>query len=249
MKKLKFYFDKAASTYEVASTIQKKVAIDLLNMIEEKHYPNVIEIGSGGGFLTKLLTKRITFEKFFHIDISFELLKRLKSNFDKRHFLINAQAEKMPFRKEVADLIVSSSTLHWLENQEESFSPLFETLKKDGKFYFSLFTSKTLKEFKEVCLNSGFGSYYPLKEVSFYLGILKKLELNFYYEVKIYTEKYADPKELLLSLKLTGTNYTLNKKFSGKSSFLNFCKLYKEKFGNFKGIYATYEVLFIKGQK
>lgn len=248
-KGISFYFNKAASTYEFASELQKKVAQDLSSMIKHGHYPQVLEIGSGRGLLSRSLIKRITFDKYFHIDISFELLRRLRGVFDKKHFLINARAEKIPFKKEIFDLMVSSSTLHWLENQKISIPSLFESLKEGGSFYFSIFTSGTLKELKEISSISGFGSYYPLEEVSFYIKLFEKSSVKFQYEIKNYVKYYNEPRDLLLSLKLTGTNYTLNKKFSGKRSFLEFCRLYKERFSNCQGIYATYEVLFIKGQK
>jgi len=81
------------------------------------------------------------------------------------------------------------------------------------------------------------------------LEIIQKTGFHFDYEIKTYREVYDSPVDLLLTHKLTGTNYTKNSKFSGKNSFKNFCDTYKKLFGNHEGIYATYEVLFIEGQK
>lgn len=249
MKPLKYYFDRAVETYEKASRIQKKVAEDLLKKIEKKHYLTIVEIGSGRGFLSSSLTKMLYFEKFIHVDISFEFLKRLKTNSTKKHFFINACAEAMPIKDSLADLLISSSTLHWIQNPEKNFIKIFDVLKNNGKFYFSIFISDTLKELKEVSEITRFGSVYPLKEADFYLKIIQKTGFHFDYEIKTYREVYDSPVDLLLTHKLTGTNYTKNSRFSGKNSFKNFCDTYKKLFGNHDGIYATYEVLFIEGQK
>ncbi|WP_283166220.1 methyltransferase domain-containing protein [Thermodesulfovibrio yellowstonii] len=249
MKHLKYYFDRAVETYEKAGKIQKKVAEEVLKKIEKKHYSTIIEIGSGKGFLSIPLSESLSFEKFIHVDISFEFLKRLKTNSINKHFFINACAEAMPIKDSLADLLISSSTLHWIKNPEKNFIKLFDVLKKNGKFHFSIFTSGTLKELKEVSEITRFGSVYPLKEADFYLKIIQKTGFHFDYKIKTYREVYDSPTDLLLTHKLTGTNYTKNSKFSGKNSFKNFCNTYKRLFGNHEGIYATYEVLFIEGQK
>lgn len=248
MKPLKYYFDKAVETYEKAARIQKKVAEELLKKIERKHYSTIVEIGSGKGFLSIPLTEIISFDKFIHIDISFEFLKRLKKIL-KDEIFINACAEALPLRNNLADLLISSSTLHWIEDIEKNFIKIFDVLKDEGKFYFSIFTSNTLKELKEVSEITGFGSVYSLKKTDFYLKLIQKAGFIFDYEIKTYREVYESPIEILLAHKLTGTNYTGRSRFLGKNSFKNFCNTYKKLFCNNEGVYTTYEVLFIEGQK
>lgn len=248
MKLLRFYFDRAVETYEKAGKIQRLVAEELFQKIKRQHYSTVVEIGSGKGFLSIPFMESFSFERFIHIDISLEFLKRLKGLKNKT-FLINARAEAIPLKDNSADLVISSSTLHWIENQEQNLIKIFRILKEGGRFYFSIFTSNTLKELKEVSLISGFGSVYPLQKPEFYIDMIENTGFSFEYELKSYKIVFDSPKELLLSHKLTGTNYTENKKFSGKESFRDFCEIYKKYFGNYSGIYATYEVLFIEGQK
>lgn len=249
MKSIKFYFDKAVNTYEKAGKIQKKVAEELLNRVQKDYYSTIIEIGSGKGFLSIPLIEKLSFERFIHVDISFEFLKRLKADLKGICFFINAQAEMIPLKESLADLIVSSSTLHWLENPEQSFIELFRIIKEGGKFYFTIFTSNTLKELKLVSEATGFGSVYPLKEAEFYIEMIQKMGFFFNFEIKTYKEYYSSTKDLITSHKLTGTNYTKDKRFSGKGSYRKFCSLYETLFTNHNGVYATYEVLFIEGQK
>lgn len=246
---LRFYFERAVNTYDKAGRIQKTVALELLKKIDNGYYPAVLEIGSGSGFLSKQIAQILLFERFLHIDISFEFLKRLKYDLKGRFFFINASAESIPLRENMVDLIISSSTLHWIKEHERSFSEIFKLLKKGGRFYFSIFTENTLKELRYVSEISGFGSVYPLKKAKFYIEMIERMKISFNYEIKTYREIYPSPLALLLAHKHTGTNYTEGKKFSGKESFKKFCELYRAYFSNHEGIYATYEVLFIEGQK
>ncbi|WP_297210102.1 MULTISPECIES: methyltransferase domain-containing protein [Thermodesulfovibrio] len=248
MKDIKFYFNKAANTYESYASIQKQVALELTKNIQFGIYPKVVEIGSGSGIIMTILSDKINFQKFIHVDISFEFLKKMKNNTDSSHYLINARAEEIPLKNQIADLLISSSALHWLSNPKSNFSELLRILKKGGKFYFSIFTSQTLKEIEQVSKITGFGSVYELKEADFYLSIFKDIDIPIKYKILKYKQKYSSVRELFLSHKLTGTNFTEKKKFSGKQSFQNFCRLYNKLFGNSDGIYATYEVLFIEGQ-
>lgn len=249
MVTLKFYFDRAVDTYENAARLQKKVADEVLKKVKTQHYATVVEIGSGRGFLSIPLVKTLSFEKFIHVDISFGFLKKLKTELKGRHFFVNASAENMPLKEKLADLLISSSTLHWIKNPEKNFIKIFDILKEGGRFYFSIFTSNSLKELKEVSKITGFGSVYPLEKATVYIEIMEKTGFCFNYEIKTYKEVYTSVKDLLLAHKLTGTNYTESKKFSGKNSFKNFCEIYKTLFSNHTGVYATYEVLFIEGQK
>ncbi len=250
MKNIRFYFDKASKTYEQAGAIQKKVANYLLNMIPSDFYQKVVEIGSGGGFLTKNLINKISFEKYINIDISFGLLKKLKESLLNKCIYINAQAENIPLKLDSVDLLISSSSLHWLEDSENNFLDILKLIKKNGRFYFSIFLSNTLIELQEVSKITGFGSFYPLKSSFFYVNLLNSIQdIKYSYSTKIFIENFSSVKDLLNSHKLTGTNFTKNKKFSGKNSYNKFCEIYQKLYGNGEGIYATYEVLFIEGQK
>lgn len=250
MKNVRFYFDKAANTYEQAGLIQRKVANYLLEMIPADFYQVVVEIGSGRGFVTKNLIDKISFEKYINVDISFELLKKLGEILKNRCLYINAQAENIPLKLDSVDLLISSSSLHWLEDSENNFLNILKLIKQNGKFYFSIFLSNTLIELQEVSKITGFASFYPLKSSFFYINLLNSIgNIQYSYSTKIFKENFSSVKDLLNSHKLTGTNFTKNKKFSGKNSYNKFCEIYEKLHGNGKGVYATYEVLFIEGQK
>lgn len=250
MKNIRFYFDKAANTYEQSAVIQKKVANYLLSLIPSGFYSTVLEIGSGKGFVTKYLIEKIFFEKYINIDISFELLRRLRGSLQNRCIYLNANAENIPLKSDSVDLLISSSSLHWIEDAENNFLEIIKLIRENGKFYFSIFLSNTLIELQEVSKISGFGSFYPLKSSSFYVNLLNAIpDIKCSYSTEKFVEYFPSVRNLLNSHKLTGTNFTKNKKFSGKSVFNKFCEIYKKSYSKGNSVYATYEVLFIEGQK
>jgi len=116
VKKLKSYFDKVVDSYEKTGKLQKTVAEELLKKINKDFYSTVVEIGSGNGFLSIPLSKQISFKRFINIDISLEFLKRLKLELNDKALFINAMAEAMPLKENLANLLVSSSSLHWIHN-------------------------------------------------------------------------------------------------------------------------------------
>lgn len=250
MKTLKFYFDRAADTYEKGSVVQKKVANRLIECVSPDFYKAVIEIGSGEGFVTEALIDKINFERYINIDISLRLLLKLKKKLGNRVSYLNGRAENIPIKPYSADLIVSSSSLHWVQNMEISILNIINLLREGGRFYFSIFVPPTLGEIEEASKYSGFGSVYPLRPYQDYLRILEsKGEIEFDYKLVTFREKFASVRDILSSLKLTGTNFTYNKKFSGKNSFRRFCDFYEKNFSNGSTVYCTYEVLFIEGQR
>jgi malonyl-CoA O-methyltransferase len=248
-KTLKYYFNRAVNTYEQAGKIQKIVSEDILQRIPLTHYDTIVEIGSGKGFLSEYISSNFSFKRYIHIDISFDFLKRLRKKLKINNFFINSDGENIPLRNNTAELLLSSSCIHWFDNPEKTIPALFDILLSGGRFFFSIFTSETLQELKQASDFSGFGSIYPLREAEFYVELIKKLSFIFSYDVKTYKIYYPSVKDLLMSHKLTGTNYTKEKKFTGKDKFKKFCDFYSRYFSDNNGVYATYEVLFIEGQK
>ena len=71
MKKelVKQQFSKNLTNYEENAVVQMIMAEKLVNLLPKKEYKNILEIGCGTGFLTKLLNKNIKFDTYTTIDI------------------------------------------------------------------------------------------------------------------------------------------------------------------------------------
>jgi tRNA (uracil-5-)-methyltransferase TRM9 len=97
----------------------------------------VLDLGSGNGRHTKLLTQQS--RGTIGMDISFNILKlSLMKELDgitRDINLVNSDAVKLPFKDNVFDKLISIAVIHHLDTEENRccvFSEIFRILKKDG---------------------------------------------------------------------------------------------------------------------
>jgi len=260
---IKKRFSLASEHYDEHAVVQNNISHELSGLVDNGYYENVLEIGTGTGFLTGFLTSKIDFKNFFSLDISYRMIEMARKKFKHIHFFV-ADGEEIPTISRF-DLIVTSSTLQWFLNPQESMPDLFNLfdkqlklfasnsasqncLDKDGIFLFSVFVKGTFKELIEAVEKTGFGSYFPLRDSSFYLRIIERfLNIECYYE-KSYDVYYKTAMDFLKSIKMTGANYTLNKN-PKRSNFFEFLRFIDGNFREDGKIKITYKSLFVRARK
>ena len=111
---------------EVSEFIEKIPSSDL-----------VLDLGSGNGRHTKLLSKQS--RGTIGLDISFNILKlSIQKELDgisRDINLVNSDAVKLPFKDNVFDKLISIAVIHHLEtkdNRKNVLSEIFRILKRDG---------------------------------------------------------------------------------------------------------------------
>ena len=111
---------------EVSEFIEKIPSSDL-----------VLDLGSGNGRHTKLLSKQS--RGTIALDISFNILKlslqKELEGISRDINLVNSDAVKLPFKDNVFDKLISIAVIHHLETDDsrrEVLSEIFRILKKDG---------------------------------------------------------------------------------------------------------------------
>lgn len=121
-------FDTIAETYEDISNLYTlKRRSESLNV---KPDSNVLEVGAGTGIVTKQLRGSIVCS-----DISFKMCKQAKS---KRTSVICCDAEKIPFRDNTFDAIISAEMIYCLQNPENFIFDSRRILKKGGQILISM---------------------------------------------------------------------------------------------------------------
>ena len=243
---IKKRFSLASEHYDEHAVVQNNISHELSGLVDNGYYENVLEIGTGTGLLTGFLTSKMDFKNFFSLDISYRMIEMARKKFKHIHFF-TADGEEIPIISRF-DLIATSSTLQWFLNPKESMPDLFNLFKKDGIFLFSVFVKGTFKELIEAVEKTGFGSYFPLRDSSFYLRIIEKfLNVECYYE-KSYDIYYKTAMDFLKSIKMTGANYTLNKN-PKISNFFEFLRFIDNNFREDGKIKITYKSLFVRARK
>ncbi|MEA1994898.1 MAG: methyltransferase domain-containing protein [Campylobacterota bacterium] len=250
---IKKRFSLASKHYDEHAVVQNNISHELSGLVDNGYYENVLEIGTGTGSLTGFLTSKIDFKNFFSLDISHRMIGMARKKFKHVHFFV-ADGEEIPTISRF-DLIATSSTLQWFLNPKESMPDLFNLFDKqpklfadkDGIFLFSAFVKGTFKELIEAVEKTGFGSYFPLRDSSFYLRIIEKfLNIECYYE-KSYDIYYKTAMDFLKSIKMTGANYTLNKN-PKRSNFFEFLRFIDDNFREDGKIKITYKSLFVRAK-
>jgi malonyl-CoA O-methyltransferase len=246
-KKIIKSFSKRARSYDDYSFIQKNVNERLFNRLnlikhDKKH---LLEIGSGTGNLSQTLCREFPGIDIVSIDLSHEMLKEHKQkNYSAR--CIQTKGEAPPFKNESFDTILSSLTLHWFDLDDNLFNRYSNLLRPNGLLLFSAAGPDTFREFRK-CPES----------------VYKKLRFNNFIDMHHYGDfmlnaKLKDPvvdselitlefpslKQLLKSLRLTGTNTTSNdhSQYFHKHEYQAIGdSLYNEASDSFE---LTYEIIF-----
>ena len=220
----------------------------------------VVELGCGRGYIAQHLDQEIV-ENLVMCDISAKVLDIAKGN-DKlkiRKMVVDDE-QPLPFDKDSVDAVISSMSLHWVNNLPGLFSSVFDVLKPDGVFTGSLLGSDTLYELRgsiqvaENELEGGFGIHVsPFVQASDLGGLLRGAGFNMLtLDSDMICVGYPGMRELMFDLKCMAENNCVWKRkthFHRRTQKLaaeKYLEMYGDKNGN---IQATFHVLSFIGWK
>lgn len=240
MKKelVKQQFSKNLTNYEENAVVQMIMAEKLVNLLPKKEYKNILEIGCGTGFLTKLINKNIKFDTYTTIDIVGECKDYIYSINPDIKFIKGDIEKTELFGK--YDLIISNAVFQWITDFEEFIQSLHKNLDSNGILAFATFGKENFKEVKEVGKVSL--DYYSKDE-------LKELLSNYnieHIEEETIVKIFEDIKNMLMHMKKTGVNSLSEKTWSIKevNSFIKHYKnLYKD------NVSLTYNPIYVIAKK
>ncbi|XP_052506962.1 arginine-hydroxylase NDUFAF5, mitochondrial isoform X2 [Budorcas taxicolor] len=105
-----------------------------------------LDVGCGRGYIAEHLNKEAV-GKFFQTDIAENALKNaLETEIPTVSVL--ADEEFLPFRENTFDLVVSSLSLHWVNDLPRALEQIHYVLKPDGVFIGAMFGGDTLFELR-----------------------------------------------------------------------------------------------------
>ena len=153
----------------------------------------VLDIGTGSGTLAIGLCKELPITSAIGLDtsnliLSFAQENAEKNNLSSRVTFIEGNAEDMPFEDNTFDLIVSSNTLHLIENPLKMFKEMDRVLKDEGKFFisdfkrnfFSLISGHIKSAYKpkeiEKILNQSQLKKWKIKSYFFWMNVLSECD-------------------------------------------------------------------------
>lgn len=244
-------FSRYAHLYDKYSSMQGKIAAELIENIRLNGWRNILELGCGTGNFTQLLINKFGQAKLKAVDISPEMVAvcRKKLSLKQSEFIV-ADAEELEL-DEGFDLVTSNATFQWFMDLERAFAKYAKCLRKGGEIFFSTFGPKTFQEldwvlksfFKDTAVPASF--FVPRERLE---EILRKNFQASKVIEKIYQENFSCLRDLLLKIKYSGIrgNGLGKKKFFSPQNLDRMQAIYLDRF---KEIAVTYQVFYCRGIK
>ncbi len=249
-------FHKAATSYHMASGLQKQMAQSLVEYLPSEFYPKfVLELGCGTGHLTSALIKKFPESQFEISDISTAMIGEcqnhlpvfgLKGSINWR--VLDAEG---PFPPMQADLVCSNALLQWVENLDAHFSNCHKVLNSNGYLLMSAFSPGNFPELQNVLkitnlpvsLNNPGTTSKQIQEA---------LDANGFrmlaFREKNFPKYYRSPMDFLKSLKNIGANGNFGPVLT-PSQLNSILDCYQKHYSFGEGVMASWKPWFCLAQK
>lgn len=258
-------FHRQATEYDLHTSVQKRVVNRLLSLVKN-HITGVptsiLDVGCGTGHLLASLREQYQHSRLYGLDLAYNMTRCASERLGTDAQLVNADAEHLPFRDGMFDLLVSTSTLQWLDNLEVFFQQAHRVTQANGLLCIAFFGGRTLFELRE-CFREVVEQRIASDSCSGYVNRLHSFRGRTDVEhaleridfdqatitCEIETDYYSDVHALLRSIKRIGAGTTAQgdgKGGLGWRGILNeVSRLYYERYGADGKIPATYEVVYV----
>ncbi|XP_003476435.2 arginine-hydroxylase NDUFAF5, mitochondrial isoform X1 [Cavia porcellus] len=223
-----------------------------------RDFPLALDVGCGRGYIAQHLNKE-TIGKFFQTDIAENALKNSLET-EIPTFSVLADEEFLPFQENTFDLVVSSLSLHWVNDLPRALEQIHYILKPDGVFVGAMFGGDTLYELRcslqlaETEREGGFSPHVsPFTAVNDLGHLLGRAGFN---TLTVDTDEiqvnYPGMFELMEDLQGMGeSNCSWNRKaLLHRDTMLAAAAVYREMYRNSDGsVPATYQIYHMIGWK
>jgi malonyl-CoA O-methyltransferase len=250
-QKIRQAFSDSAFQYEILSSLQKEIGRELTKKIEiEESFSHILDVGMGTGWLTNRLALLFPEAKVVGIDFADGMVEEAKKK-EGDFSSIQADARNLPFQEKTFDIIVSNLAYQWVEDLAEAFRSSFTVLKPKGKIYLTIFGKNTLKElFTALEQSEGPKAITRLAgqtqiEAALNQAGFQNLETSSE-TIKVH---FKDMMALVKWLKEIGANVLQKDIYVGRDLLARANEYYKEHFKDSWGVYASFEVIWVKAEK
>ncbi|WP_051309166.1 malonyl-ACP O-methyltransferase BioC [Desulfogranum japonicum] len=237
-------FAKAASTYEEQAAIQHIVADELLGSLcplLTKPPSSILEVGCCTGLLTRRLIQKfpdvITFTAIDLVESFRPYVEQKISTINGRGTFISGDIESIELTG-TYDLIVSSSTFHWMHNLPALFAKLHQHLHPNGLLAISLYGTHNLQEIRDIT-QIGL-AYESLSTILGYASQCFTVIKEFESQDLLF---FPSPMAVLQHLRQTGVNAVGTKAWTPRQ-LKQFIREYKERFAEEQGVRLTYHPMY-----
>jgi malonyl-CoA O-methyltransferase len=250
-------FSAAASTYHASAIIQRSVAERLSAMLAgDEAADRILEIGCGTGLLTARLCRLFPRARIDALDIAGGMVTQCRARLAGTSGLFCHEVDLNKFRAEALyPLIVSSSTLHWMDPMVEVMETLAGMLSGQGRLVFALMVRGTLAEL-QAARQRATPHKLPARELPTMLTVQAALVQA---GLRIEEEReesrrqaYASAGDLLRQLHeqgLTGGPLARSGRLLNRADLRRLTLDYDRRYCEGDGVYASYQVAYFRARK
>ncbi len=260
-KKIAAAFHQKASEYDSHIAVQKRVVDNLVRHVKSHHGlspMSILDVGSGTGSLLNRLRSVWPDASLSGVDLAFNMCHRTAARLGNDCLVVNGDAEQLPFKNEVFDLVVSTSALQWTGNLSLAIQELRRVMKPGASLFIAFFCEGTLCELQK-CFLEAVGSrcdgnqhtsrlheFRSVEELKTIISCIdfEKVVVNCEAEI----DWYDDLQSLLRSIKNIGAGTVTGGAGGGLGwrGILNeTSRLYRDYYGENGRIPVTYNVLYL----
>ncbi|CAD7012052.1 arginine-hydroxylase NDUFAF5, mitochondrial isoform X1 [Ceratitis capitata] len=245
---------------ELYDYLKEEVGFRLADRIIDikREFANAADIGCSRGFLSK----HIMAESVQHLtlcDTSPTMLAQAQGTPGLKMTKLEVDEEKLDFAENSLDLVISSLSLHWVNDLPGCFSKVIRSLKPDGVFIASLFGGDTLYELRsslqlaEIERKGGLAPHIsPFTQIRDVGALLNRAGFTM---LTIDTDEivvgFPSMFELMWDLKgMAENNAAFNRPAHiSRETLLAASAIYKELYAKDDGVSATFQIIYFVGWK
>lgn len=248
--------DRAAQRLAEHDFLFREAAQRLAERLDDinRSFPNVLELGAHGGVLSENLLGRNGIERIVRCDASARMVRGGTSC-----PAVVADEECLPYAPASFDLIVSSCSLHWVNDLPGALIQIRRALKPDGLFIGTLFGRATLNELREVLLEAelaecgGAGPRIsPFVDVRDAGGLLQRAGFALpVVDADTITVSYSSAFDLMRDVRGMGESNAIAERrrcFTRRSTLLRAAAIYADRYADDQHrIPATFQIVTLTG--
>lgn len=249
--------DRAAAGFAAAAFLKDRAAADAVERLEVimREFPLAVDLGARDGAFARRLKDSDAAGRVgavIETDLSAVMLK------GRGGMRVALDEERLPFRAQSLDLVVSTLALHWANDLPGVLIQIRQALKPDGLFIGAILGGATCTELRqsltaaEAELTAGAGlRIAPFADTYDAAGLLQRAGFALpVADVDRVTVRYSHPLKLIADLRAMGETNALTERAPplSKRVLSRACEIYQERFSGPDGkVSATFDILTLTG--